>query len=43
MLSERIATILPDLSFEEALEITKIHSISGELERGKRINNDKTF
>lgn len=29
MLSERLTTILPDLTFEEALEITKIHSISG--------------
>ena len=33
MLSERINTILPDLTFEEALEITKIHSISGKLEK----------
>ena len=31
ILSERIVTILPDLTFEEALEITKIHSITGEL------------
>ena len=31
MLSERLTTILPDLTFEEALEITKIHSISGEM------------
>src|SRR5213596_2015430 len=29
MLAKRIATILPPLSFEEALECTKIHSISG--------------
>ena len=32
MLSERLTTILPDLTFEEALDITKIHSISGNLE-----------
>ena len=31
MLARRIPSILPDLSFEEALEITKIHSISGTL------------
>ena len=31
MLARRIPTILPNLTFEEALEITKIHSISGEL------------
>ena len=31
MLERRIPSILPDLTFEEALEITKIHSISGKL------------
>lgn len=31
MLARRLPTILPDLSFEEALEITKIHSIAGAL------------
>ena len=31
MLAKRLPTILPDLSFEEALEITKIHSIAGVL------------
>lgn len=29
ILSRRLPTILPDLSFKEALEITKIHSIAG--------------
>ncbi len=29
MLARRLPTILPELSFEEALETTKIHSISG--------------
>lgn len=32
MLSERFPTILPDLTFEEALEITKIHSVSGKID-----------
>ena len=32
MLAKRLATILPDLTFEESLEITKIHSISGKLD-----------
>ena len=31
MLARRLPSILPDLSFEEALEITKIHSIAGTL------------
>ena len=34
MLARAIPTILPRLTFEEALETTKIHSIAGELERG---------
>ncbi len=32
MMARRIPTILPDLTFEESLEITKIHSIAGLLE-----------
>ena len=31
MLAKRLATILPPISFEEALETTKIHSIHGSL------------
>ena len=31
MIAKRIPTILPDLNFEECLEITKIHSITGNL------------
>jgi len=31
MMARRIPTILPDLTFEEALEVTKIHSIAGVL------------
>ena len=31
MMAKRFPTILPDLSFEESLEITKIHSIAGNL------------
>lgn len=38
MLAKRLPTILPDLSFEEALEITKIHSIAGILNKGNLIS-----
>lgn len=31
MMAKRLPTILPNLTFQEALEITKIHSISGKL------------
>lgn len=31
MMAKRITTILPNLTFEESLEITKIHSIAGKL------------
>lgn len=31
MIARRIPTILPDLSFEESLEATKIHSVAGNL------------
>lgn len=34
MLAERIPTILPELSFEEAIEITKIYSLLGKIEEG---------
>lgn len=32
MLAKCFPTILPDLTFEEALEVTKIHSVAGELD-----------
>ncbi len=31
MLARALPTILPDLTFEEALEVTKIHSVAGQL------------
>ena len=43
MLSERVPTILPDLTFEEALEITKIHSVSGKIESGTGLITKRPF
>lgn len=37
MMARRITTIMPDLSFEEALEITKIHSIAGILKNSSLV------
>lgn len=34
MLAKRLPSILPDMTFEEALEVTKIHSVSGLLSGG---------
>ena len=34
MLAKRLASILPDMDFEEALETTKIHSVGGSLREG---------
>lgn len=34
MLAKRLSSILPDMDLEEALETTKIHSVSGKLRKG---------
>ena len=43
MLARRIPSILPDLSFEEALEITKIHSVAGILKENVPIITTRPF
>ena len=43
MLARRIPSILSDLSFEEALEITKIHSIAGTLKENIPIITTRPF
>ena len=43
MLAKRLPTILPDLTFEEALEITKIHSIAGTLKSETGIITTRPF
>ncbi len=43
MLARRLPTILPPLSFEEALETTKIHSILGLLPRQRALISSRPF
>lgn len=43
MLSKRMPGILPPLSFEEALEVTKIHSIAGVLPKDHQIVRQRPF
>lgn len=43
MLAKCFPSILPDMTFEEALEVTKIHSIAGELDFKKGIVTTRPF
>ncbi len=43
MLAKRLGTILPEMSFEEALETSKIHSIAGKLSEGTSIVDSRPF
>lgn len=43
MLARCVPSILPDLTFEEALEITKIHSVAGVLDHLKGIITSRPF
>lgn len=43
MIAKRIPTILPDLTFEEALEVTKIHSVAGKLSKNTPIVTIRPF
>ncbi len=43
MLAKCIPTIMPDMTFEEALETTKIHSVAGSLDSNEGIVNKRPF
>ena len=43
MLAMRLATVLPPLRLEEALEVTKIYSISGKVPSGKGLVTTRPF
>ena len=43
MIAQRISTILPEMSEEEALAVTKIHSISGLLRNGQSLMVQRPF
>ena len=43
MIARRIPTILPALSFDEALEVTKIHSIAGKISNDNPLMVERPF
>ncbi|OGL40366.1 MAG: hypothetical protein A2043_01090 [Candidatus Schekmanbacteria bacterium GWA2_38_9] len=43
MLAKRLPTILPDMTFEEAIETTKIHSVVGLLEKSQAMVGTRPF
>ncbi|VAX22080.1 MG(2+) CHELATASE FAMILY PROTEIN / ComM-related protein, partial [hydrothermal vent metagenome] len=43
MMAKRLPTILPDISFDESLETTRIHSVSGKLSKNASLLTSRPF
>ena len=43
MLAKRLPTILPDMTLDESLEVTKIHSVAGQLDVGQALVATRPF
>lgn len=43
MLAKRLPTILPDMSFDEMIETTKLYSIAGAIPKGRALINQRPF
>ena len=43
MLAKRLPSILPNMTFEESIETTKIHSIAGMLQSGTKLISTRPF
>ena len=43
MIAQRIPSILPDMTFEESLEVTKVHSIAGNLSNSSPLVAERPF
>lgn len=43
MIAKRIPTILPEMTFEESMETTKIHSAAGKLPKGKALITTRPY
>ncbi len=43
MLAKRLPSILPDMTLEESLEVTKIHSVAGQLSAGRPMVQTRPF